>query len=172
MGFICESCGKDHAGAPHDIGFQRPADYFAVPAEERDSRCKITPDSCVIDENRFFVRGILFVPINNADDNFGWGLWAEITHADFETYRAHRGINGRDVLPFQGKLSGEHRGYEGLDGHSVRIQLGMAKNRPEFSLEPSNHLLYSEQRDGITLHRVSEILHTVFPDEYPDPSNA
>jgi hypothetical protein len=171
MGFVCKTCGKEHAGTPRDIGFQRPADYFAIPVDERDSRCKITPDSCVIDGSRIFIRGILFVPIHDANDNFGWGLWAEISQTDFETYRAYYRADGRSVPPFRGKLSGEHRGYEGLDGHSVRIQLGSAKDRPEFSLEPSEHLLYLEQRDGITLHRASEILHTVFPDEYPDPSN-
>jgi hypothetical protein len=33
-------------------------------------------------------------------------------------------------------------------------------------MEPSEHVLYHEQRQGITLHRVHEILASLFPDQF------
>ena len=167
MTFVCKTCGRSHEGGPRDIGFIRPAEYFTVPEAEHKSRCKITDDWCIIDNERFFIRCIALVPLLDADDCFAWGLWAEIAQNDFQAYMDLYHADGSMVPAFPGRLSGEHRGYEGLDGHAVSIQLGSAPHRPEMKLEPSDHLLYREQRDGITLHRVAEILHAVFPNEYP-----
>ena len=172
MNYICQTCGKEYKGTPRDIGFQRPAEYFSVPPTERDSRCKLTKDWCVIDDSRFFIRGILFIRILDVADQFGWGAWAEVAQRDFEIYYTNYDKDGSSIPAFVGTLSGEPPGYAGLDGHQVRIQLGTSKDRPEFTLVPSEHLLYREQQNGITLHRVAEILHSVFPNDYPDPTNA
>jgi hypothetical protein len=68
--------------------------------------------------------------------------------------------------PAAGILSGGPRPYPDVEGHPLRIDFGPAGERPTFSLKRSKHLLYREQRAGITLHRVQEILHTMYPDEY------
>lgn len=164
-GFRCGTCGEIHAGLPMDVGFGKPADYFAVPPAERAERCASTSDWCVIDGSRFFVRGCAFVPVPEAGDQFAWGMWVEIVEPDFKTYRDTYDADGSAVPPFPGKLAGEHRGYEGLDGHPVDVQLGPKGARPTFRLRPSDHLLYREQRDGITLHRVRVMLTTLFPDQ-------
>jgi hypothetical protein len=167
LAYKCATCGEMHAGLPMDIGFAKPADFFTIPAAERGRRCALTADWCVIDQRRFYVRGCLYVSVLDADDPFGWGLWARVSQRSFQRYLALYSADGSGEAPFRGRLSVEdRRGYEGLDGHAVRIQLRTAAERPAFTLARSKHLLYREQQQGITLHRVQEMLKTLFPDEF------
>ncbi len=166
MGFRCEQCGREHDGLPMDVGFEQPADYFSVPARQRKRRCEATPDWCVIDGRRFYVRGCLYVPVPEAGDEFAWGLWARVARRSFRRYVDFFGADGSREPPFRGRVSCEPHGYEGLDGHKLLVWLGPEGDRPTFTLEPSKHLLYREHKDGITLHRVQEILATMFPDQY------
>jgi hypothetical protein len=166
MGFRCGACGQEHDGLPMDVGFNRPADYFAVPKAQRERRCDCTSDWCVIDGRRYYIRGCLSVPVVDADDDFVWGLWARVSARSFRRYRELYDADGSGEPPFRGYLSGEHSGYKGLDGHAVAVQLGGKKDRPAFTLRRSKHLLYVEQQRGITLHRVHEILRTMFPNQF------
>jgi hypothetical protein len=53
-----------------------------------------------------------------------------------------------------------------MDGLLVNVQFSTAEERPRFTLLPSNHWLHREQQNGITLHRVQEILHGLFPEQF------
>jgi hypothetical protein len=170
MAFRCATCGQEHDGLPMDIGFGKPADYFAVPEAERARRCTVTADWCVIDQRRFYIRGCVYVPVSDADVPFAWGVWARVAKRPFERYRALAALDGSQEPLFRGSLCGEHRGYEGLDGHPVMVQMGAAGKRPAFILARSRHLLYREQRDGINLHRVHAILAAMFPQQFAEPS--
>jgi hypothetical protein len=149
-----------------DVAFAKPADYIAVLDGERDRRCALTTDWCVIDEQRFYIRGILIVPVTDTADEFGWGLWARIGKPAFQRYYELYSADGAAEPPFRGHLCGEHRGYEGLDGLEVNVQLRSATERPAFTMLRCGHLLYKEQQRGITLHRVHEILATLFPEQF------
>jgi hypothetical protein len=149
-----------------DVGFAKPADYFAIPEQERGRRCALTDDWCVIDERRFYIRGCLYVLVTDADEQFAWGLWARVGKPAFQRYFALYSADGSEEPPFRGYLCGEHRGYEGLDGLIVKVQLRTASERPAFVMSRCGHLLYHEQRRGITLHRVQEILATLFQDRF------
>jgi hypothetical protein len=159
--FICATCGTKHHGLPSDIGFAKPGAYFSVPARHRDSRCALSSDTCVIDGRRFFIRGILYVPLRGTRRSFGWGFWAEVSGRTFKRYLQLYDADGSKERRYAGKLSVEdsaHEGYEGVDGLGVTIQFGPADERPVFTLRPSRHLLYREQRDGIMPERHHEIL--------------
>jgi hypothetical protein len=166
MAFICQTCGKEHSGLPLDIGFKRPADYFEVPEHERDTRCELTSDWCIIDGRHYFLRGCLFIPVRDSGDDFVWGMWAEVSQQTFERYRELRDSDGSQEPSHAGTFCGEPRGYAGLDRHPLSVQFGPADKRPRFTLKPSDHLMYNEQQAGITQHRVHEILQMMFPDGY------
>ncbi len=134
-----------------------------TPVEERSRRCALTNDWCVIDESRFYIRGCLYVPVMDANDQFAWGLWARISKPAFQRYYELYSADGSQEPAFDGFLCGEQRGYEGLDGLEVKVQLRTASERPGFILKEYDHLLYLEQQAGITLHGVHEILATLFP---------
>jgi hypothetical protein len=167
MSYQCETCGREHVGLPMDVASAKPGDFLAIPAGERARRCNLTTDLCVIDKSRFFLRGVLYVRVVDAEAPFGWGLWAEVNEQSFKRYMALYSADGTEERPFRGQLSVEDRpGYEGLDGHTVMIQLRLATERPTFTLAPSEHLLYKEQHEGISMHRVHEILKRLFPKDF------
>jgi hypothetical protein len=167
VSYQCETCGREHVGLPMDVASAKPGDYFTIPAGERDRRCFLTSDVCVIDKSRFYLRGVLYVRVVDAEQPFGWGLWAEVSEQSFKRYRALYSADGTEEPPFRGQLSVEDRpGYEKLDGHTVMIQMRTAAERPTFAMAPSEHLLYREQHNGISLHRVHEILKRLFPKEF------
>jgi hypothetical protein len=74
MRFTCSTCGRVHEGLP-DISFDAPIYYARVPEGERASRSTLSSDLCVIDSSDFFARGVLEIPIKEAEDVFGWGPW-------------------------------------------------------------------------------------------------
>ena len=162
--FVCRTCGKQHRGLPFDIAFGKPGAYFSVPARQRGSRCGLSPDTCIIDMRRFFIRGCLYVPVLGTRRQFGWGFWAEVSCRTFSRYLQLYDQDGRAERPYPGRLSvedGAHECYKALDGLRVSIQFGRADQRPRFTLRPSRHMLYREQRDGITLKRHHEIIEPV-----------
>jgi hypothetical protein len=61
--FKCASCDETHVGMP-TFGADKPASYCAVPEDERQSRCYVDTDVCVIDDEAFFVRGCIEIPVH------------------------------------------------------------------------------------------------------------
>jgi len=165
MAFKCQHCGEDHEGLPMDIGFARPAAFLAVPPGQRRKRCRFTDDVGIIDGQRYYLRGVLPVPVRDAEREFVWGLWARVNRVDFERVQVLWNVDGSKEPPFTGHLSVEDRtGYEGLDGREVLIQLRSASERPAFRLAAGDeHRLAREQREGMTLHRVVEMLGELLP---------
>ena len=72
--FKCSSCGEIHKGMP-SFGAQAPLSYYAVPEGQRDDRCSLGSDDCVIDGQHFFVRGCIEIPVHGEGEPFSWGVW-------------------------------------------------------------------------------------------------
>ena len=66
--FRCSSCSEMHRGMPN-FGADAPLSYYEIPAEQRDARCRLGSDDCVIDETWCFVRGCIELPVGPF---FGW----------------------------------------------------------------------------------------------------
>ena len=70
--FKCSSCDEWHEGMPA-FAAAAPHYFYSIPPEERDARCDLTPDTCIVDDEFFFVRGSLDIPVAGADEPFSWG---------------------------------------------------------------------------------------------------
>lgn len=163
--FRCGVCGEAHQGIP-DVGFEAPYYYYTVPEDEREDRCALTADLCVIDGEDRFVRGVLEVPIVGREDGFGWGVWSSVSRANFERYRATFDADQGELDPFPGWLSSRLPGYPDTLGLVVRARPRDGGLRPVVELAPADHPLVADQRDGIALDRVRAILERVL---HPDP---
>jgi hypothetical protein len=75
--FKCSSCGEWHEGMP-TFGADAPLYFYAIPEQEREARCVLTSDTCSIDQEFFFVRGCLEIPVEGAMEPFVWGVWASV----------------------------------------------------------------------------------------------
>jgi hypothetical protein len=153
----CHHCGRELGTHPLDVGFSLPDVVWALDNDERERRAKFDTDLCVLDGDRFFIRGIAFVRILESDKRFGWGLWAEVSAAVFWRYLDLYEVDGRDEPVAAGRLANTPVGYPSLEGHPVDIAFATARERPRITLHASTHPLSLEQQDGIAITRVHEI---------------
>jgi hypothetical protein len=158
MAYRCSTCGDLHDGLP-DIGFQWPDPYFDVPGDERDARVQSNTDLCRIDNDQFFIRGLLLIPIIDHDDKFGLGVWVSQSKQNFETYIAN--YDTAEIGPFFGWLSNTLSFYD-EDTWALKTMAHFQGNGQRPLIEPgeSDHSLYFDYANGITLDRAWEMVHT------------
>lgn len=109
MAYQCATCGEMHEGIP-DVGFEWPDPYFGVPGSERERRIHGTTDTCVIDDENFFIRGVLVIPIRGENTDLGLGVWVSQKRENFEKYLAN--FDTPDIGPFFGWLCNRIPCYE------------------------------------------------------------
>ena len=84
MGWHCGICDEEHEGEPFSFGADYPDPYLQIPQNERDNRAELGDSQCIIDGEKFFVRGCLEIPIIGRDAKFIWGLWVVVWDRDFD----------------------------------------------------------------------------------------
>jgi len=157
MEYRCSTCGKIHDDLPH-MGLDYPDYYFGVPEEERSTRIEITSDTCIIDEEDFFIRGVIEIPVHAYPEVFGLGVWVSQKKENFYTYVQN--FDSDKIGPFFGWLSNSISYYH-EDTLSLQTMAHFRSDelRPRIEIEPTDHPLAIDQRDGITLAKAWEIVH-------------
>ena len=157
MSYRCSNCGELHDDLP-DIGMDKPDYYWTVPEEERDELIEFTPDTCVIDNEDFFIRGVIEIPILDYPHTFGFGVWVSQKRENFYTYLNN--YDSSEIGPFFGWLSTRIAYYE-EDTLSLKTMAHFRSGgeRPRIELELTEHQLTIDQSDGITLEKAWEIVH-------------
>jgi hypothetical protein len=164
--FRCYTCNEEHEGIP-SFSWDYPANYLYIPIEEREQRCELSSDWCIIDREQFFIRGSLEIPVIDSSEPFVWGAWVSLSERNFKRYLELYEEQGREQEePFFGWLCSMPSGYPERDIKTM-VYLRPVPNRPYIELEPTDHPLSIEQREGITLERVQQIL-----EELIHPDNA
>lgn len=155
--FKCTSCSEWHEGMP-TLGARAPLYYYSIPKEEREERCALGSDDCVIDQEHFFVRGCLEIPVHGESELFSWGVWVSLSRVDFEQWIRVFDVPSRShVGPFLGWLSAALPTYPSTENLKTRVHLRDNGIRPYIELEPTDHPLAIEQRNGISVARVAEL---------------
>lgn len=157
--YKCATCDLWHEGIP-TFGAEAPFHYYQVPAEDRERRCSLGADECVIDEEFFFIRGCLDIPVIDTQQNFSWGVWVSQSKDSFAEFVRHFGKTRRShVGPFFGWLSAVLPSTLYPDTLNLKIRAHFRDDglRPYLEVEPTDHPLAVEQRNGISISRVAEI---------------
>jgi hypothetical protein len=161
VSYRCATCGKTHDDLP-DQSFRFPDPYFGVPDAERAARIKATSDTCSIDDKEFFIRGVILLPIHGKSEQFGLGVWVSQKRENFLTYLDN--YESADIGPFFGWLSNSISFYN-PDTFALKTKAHFqgARSRPLIEVAPSEHPLYRDYSEGITLDRAWEIVHFEAP---------
>ena len=155
--FKCVSCDEWHEGMP-TFGATAPLYFYSIPAAERDRRCVLGTDICVVDQEHFFIRGCLEIHVHGESQPFVWGVWVSLSEAHFDEYLACLDTDERSHIgPFFGWLSAELPLYPSTENLKTYAHLRDNGTRPYIELEPTDHPLAVEQRNGIDVARVAEI---------------
>jgi hypothetical protein len=124
----------------------------------RQVRCVLGSDDCVIDGNEFFVRGCIEIRVHGEDDPLSWGVWVSLSEASYKQWADSFHLKKRSHLgPFFGWLNAWLKPYPETMNLKTRVHLRDDGVRPYIELEPTEHPLAVEQRNGISVQRVTEI---------------
>lgn len=155
--FKCHTCDEVHTGMPA-LAWDYPLYYFFVPEDEREHRCVVTSDTCAIDNEFYFVRGNIDIHVHNEDEPFQWGVWVSLSEKNFKRFvELYEVAERENEGPFFGWLSASIKIYPETENLETMVHLRNNGIRPYIELEPNEHPLAIEQREGITRERVAEI---------------
>lgn len=162
QGFNCRVCGQYHDEVPLSYRAEAPALWYELTVEARQHRAQLSMDTCVVDNQFFFVLGNIEIPIIASDQTFTWTVWASLSQPNFE--RAIRLWNQPErehEPPYFGWLSTSLAVYPETLNLKTHVHTGKVGQRFTIELEPTEHPLALEQRHGVTLeriHRLAEII--------------
>lgn len=160
-GFRCIRCGQVHDGIPA-YHADRPAQYWDVPEDKRESDVFLTTDSCVIADRFFFVHACIEIPIIDSNEAFTWGVWVSLKDENFFLWQdCYETPKRSHIGPFFGWLSTQLPVYPSTLLLKTMVHLRDDGIRPYVELDDTDHPLAREQREGITMDRVMEIIHAV-----------
>jgi hypothetical protein len=154
MGYYCGVCGKYHREIPMNYGAEAPSAYAALD-EDSLKNTELTQDLCVIDQNRFFIKGRIKIPVEGKEEPFSWNVWVEISKDDFEREQELWDDENRFLNPpYSGILNTPLYVYPDTLGLKVSVQTQKVGLIPDITIVESDHPLFLEQENGIKMERV------------------
>lgn len=157
--YKCATCGETHEGLPMSFAADFPDMYAHMNRHERDTRAVIGSDQCIIDQQWFFIRGCLEIPIAGSSELFLWGLWASVREEVFDQIADCWELAGREHSrgPFKGRLANSLAEYPETLNLKSKILVQPVGTRPLFVIEERHHQLAIEQASGVPRSRALEL---------------
>jgi hypothetical protein len=154
--FICSVCGQPHEGADA-WGYNQPQ-YWAQLTEAERREGRINDDLCATDDQFFFVRAVLTLPlIDGPQKEFDMAVWGTLSSYDFKRYIESFGGSQAALGPMSSYLAtniGQFPGSLNLEADLIPRDGGL---RPLMKLRDADHPLVRAQRNGIRLHDAIDI---------------
>jgi hypothetical protein len=164
-GLRCASCGQRHRGLM-DLAIDHPGLWPAERLGERAPNSAVygrtdvlSPDFCVIGGQDYFVRCVLRLPIAGVKEQmFSYGVWSSLSEANFKLYvDSFDSPRQGELGPWFGWFSNSLKGYPETASLKCYVHPQNDGQRPSLELEPTDHPLAVEQREGVTLDRLFDI---------------
>lgn len=158
-GYFCNTCKQFHSGLPISFAADAPDSYAWLSPQDQEKRAVISTDQCIIDNEQYFIRGLIEIPIIGFEEVFLWGVWARVFEKEFQIIESHWTTPEREKLigPFKGRLNNRLSQYPDTLNLKCTIEIQPVDSRPLFQIAEPDHPLAIEQRDGISLERVQQI---------------
>jgi hypothetical protein len=159
--FECATCGAMHEGIP-SFAWDFPAQYLAIPEGERLRRVVLSDEACVIDDEWFFIRGCLEIPVRGHGDALNYGVWLSLSRDSFARYSSNvEDVNRRSGASYFGWLCTAIPGYPDTQLLKTAVHVRPWPTRPLVQLDATDHPLAIEQREGVNPWRVQQIIERI-----------
>ncbi|GBD50758.1 DUF2199 domain-containing protein [Methylopila sp. Yamaguchi] len=155
--WACACCGEAHDELPTCWGSPSPFDL--LPEGERERRAIFNRDTGILDDNTFFVRGGIYIPIHGMDEPLAWDVWVSLSEESWNAMAETWDDPDRHETtgPFFGWLQSSLPYAEETRGLKTRVHIQPPGQIPWIEVEPTAHPLAVEQEFGVTVERVAEI---------------
>lgn len=156
--YTCKHCDKVHEGLPA-IAFDAPALYRAIPESEREDRASLTSEFCVVDDEHYFVRSQLVIPVIGHSETLLWGVWSTLSRRDFARLVSVFDDDDQVRLgPMVSYFANQLPGFADTLNLKTTIHPESRRQRPRvvFDLD-SGHEIALAQRQGLTAARAIEL---------------
>ncbi len=164
--FRCNACSQIHHGTP-GYGWDHPVYLLDVPESERAARVVLTDTTCTIDGQYFYVRGNLDVPVIDAAESLIFGVWVSLSAKHFQRYQDLRENPDRvKEPPMVGWLSSSIKSYPNTLKLKARIWQRAPGHQPFVELEPTDHPLAVQQREGVDTKKLTLIYEKISPGRF------
>lgn len=145
-------------GLPFCFGPSAPDYYVGIPKAERAKRSLLDTDLCVVDKKHHFIRGCLDIPIIGTQGIFRWLVWVSLSEKNFNRVVDLWEKLGRESEPpYFGWLNTCLPHYPETLNLKTNVQTRPVGERPQIELEPTDHPLAVDQRQGISLTRAQNL---------------
>jgi len=114
-----------------------------------------------------FIAGNIEIPIKESNERLTFTVWVSLSDKNFQRASLLWEKTGRESEPpYFGWLSSRLPGYPETVNLKTQVHTRPVGIRPSIELEPTDHPLAVEQREGITWERVHEITQMAI---HPEP---
>lgn len=159
MSWTCQTCRRNHARIPLCFGLEAPWRVL-VPEAEFSERVELTADQCVIDNQHFFIRGHIELPIHDNPEPLAFSVWASLSEKSFlHVCERWEAPDRASDPPYFGWLCSRISIYPNTVHLKMSVQSRAPGVVPQFTVEPTNHPLALDQHNGISIARWHEIAH-------------
>lgn len=152
VAFVCSVCGEAHAGVD-PWGYNQPQ-YWGQLTEAQRAASRINDDLCATDDQFFFVRAVLQLPlVDGPQREFDLAVWGTLSSHDFKQYiETFQHGKQAELGPLFSYLASDIRQFAGalnLEADLIPRDGGL---RPLLRLRDAAHPLVQAQQHGIRLH--------------------
>jgi hypothetical protein len=140
------------------FGPHAPDLWLSLSEADRELRAKLSSDQCIVDGQYFFVLGLLEIPVRGMDKRFVWRVWLSLSEKSFSRCSELWTTPGRESEPpVFGWLQSQLPYAPGTLNLKTMVQMRPVGERPSVLLEPTDHPLAVEFREGITVERAEQL---------------
>jgi len=161
MKFRCAKCGEEHDSDALAWHFAEPLPWLLASDEERNESM-LTPDQCVLVSDgkvHYFIHGLLQIPVRGRSDPFVWGVWCSLSEGSYLEISALWESQERvKIGPHFGWLCSRLPCYADSMYLKTNVHQRAVGLRPLIELEPTDHPLAVDQRQGIEYDQLQRII--------------
>ena len=165
----CHTCEEWHKGPCLDFSYEAPVYWSRENDDVRSDFIEsdgaeipdtfLTADTCAIDGEDFFIRGVLHLPIIGTAETLRWGIWGSVSNDNFKKLISSWDDPKRvDLPPMFSWLSNNIDDYPDTVNLKLYAHVKVPGERPIFEIEPTDHPLSQEYYQGISPERVKAIM--------------
>jgi len=153
----CPCCEKMVPKNDVELTFRRPDNITALDSYEIEEKCKYNDDIYIYDNQDFYIRCVLDLPVQDKGGDYCLGVWVKVSEKSLNRILdLWDDENQKNEPPMQGLLANNVPLTVNSLNSDVMIRLSGVTSRPYVTVKNEACSLYQEQTCGITIHRASE----------------